>query len=83
VYMGLSGPAVAAHIHAPATTAQVAPPVLDFVFFNGGTYGSFGSVSGTTNITSDLLNNIIDGRAYMNFHTETNASGEIRGQLLR
>ena len=82
-YMGLSGPANAAHIHAPATTAQVAPPVLDFAEFNGGGYGSFGSVAGTTSITSDLLNNIIDGRSYMNFHTQTNASGEIRGQLLR
>jgi glucose/arabinose dehydrogenase/plastocyanin len=82
-YTGLSGPATGAQIHAPATTAQVAPALVDFAPFNGGGFGTFGSLTGTTNVTFDLLNNVIDGRAYLEFQTETNAAGEIRGQFSR
>jgi glucose/arabinose dehydrogenase len=83
VYGGLSGPAVGAHIHAPATATQTAGVVVDFDPFNGGSYGASGSLTGSTVLTPGVLANLIDGLGYVNFHTAAYGSGEIRGQILR
>lgn len=83
VYKDLSGTASAAHIHAPANTSGSAGIVLDFVTFNGGAYGAFGGVTGATPLTATIANYLIDGLAYINFHTGANPSGEIRGQIVR
>ena len=83
VYKDLTGPASGAHIHAPATASDTATIVLDFEPFNGGAYGMSGSVNGSTTLDPTILGHIIDGLSYINFHTITNGSGEIRGQIGR
>jgi Cu/Zn superoxide dismutase len=73
-FNGLTGNAVAAHIHQAAT----------------GTPGSVvlalcgpcqSPLSGTGNLTQAALDALEAGNAYVNVHTPTNGAGEIRGQL--
>jgi hypothetical protein len=73
-FTGLSGNAIAAHIHVGA--AGVAGPVrvpLCAPCSSG--------VTGTVTITADVLDAILNGRAYVNVHTPTNPAGEIRDQV--
>jgi glucose/arabinose dehydrogenase len=83
VYRGLSGIASDAHIHAPADASQTAGVVVGFTPFNGGAWGAFGRVTGTTNLTTTVANYLIDGLGYINFHTGAKPLGEIRGQIGR
>jgi glucose/arabinose dehydrogenase len=83
VYKDLSGPASDAHIHAPASASQTASVVVGFTPFNGGAWGAFGAVTGTTNLSATVANYLIDSLGYINFHTTANGSGEIRGQIAR
>ena len=46
-YSGLSGDAVAAHIHGPASAGETAGVLIDLAPFNGGAFGSSGSLSGS------------------------------------
>jgi hypothetical protein len=89
-----------AHIHGPATTAQTANIVLDFVpsmttVINAGTRtGTIVSatfdldnlpVSATGVLRVDpntLIQMLNSGQAYVNVHTVTNPTGELRGQLI-
>jgi CHRD domain-containing protein len=73
-FSGLTGNAIAAHIHVGA--AGVAGPVrvpLCAPCTSG--------VTGTSNITAEVLDAIMTGRAYVNVHTPTNPAGEIRDQV--
>jgi hypothetical protein len=73
-FSGLTGNAIAAHIHVGA--AGVAGPVrvpLCAPCTSG--------VSGTATITAEVLDAIMTGRAYVNVHTPTNPAGEIRDQV--
>jgi hypothetical protein len=73
-FNNLSGNAIAAHIHVGA--AGVAGPVrvpLCAPCSSG--------VTGTATITADVLDAILNGRAYVNVHTPTNPAGEIRDQV--
>jgi CHRD domain-containing protein len=73
-FSGLTGNAIAAHIHVGA--AGVAGPVrvpLCAPCTSG--------VSGTATITAEVLDAIMAGRAYVNVHTPTNPAGEIRDQV--
>jgi hypothetical protein len=73
-FSGLTGNAIAAHIHVGA--AGVAGPVrvpLCAPCSSG--------VSGTATITAEVLDAIMTGRAYVNVHTPTNPAGEIRDQV--
>jgi hypothetical protein len=73
-FSGLSGNAIAAHIHVAA--AGVAGPVrvpLCAPCSSG--------VTGTATIAADVLDAILNGRAYVNVHTPTNPAGEIRDQV--
>ena len=83
VYKGLSGPASDGHIHGPATASGNAGVVLGFGPFNGGSWSTAGSLTGSTSLTSAILGYLIDGLGYVNFHTAANPSGEIRGQIGR
>jgi hypothetical protein len=83
VYRGLSGPALDAHIHAPADKDASAGVALGLTPFNGGSFGASGSLTGSTNLYPTLLGYIIDGLSYVNWHTATNQAGEIRGQIER
>jgi CHRD domain len=71
---GLTGNAVAAHIHTGAT-ASAGPVAMALC-------GPCQSpLSGTGNLTPAALDAIQSGTAYVNVHTPTNTAGEIRGQL--
>ena len=81
-YSGLSGPATAAHIHGPAGPTQNGSVLIDLTPFNGGSFGTRGSLSGTTTLTPAQLLAVVDGLTYINFHTAAYPGGEIRGQIL-
>jgi len=71
---GLTGDAIAAHIHIAAR--GVAGPVV-VPLCTPCTSGA----TGTANITATMLDAIENDRAYVNVHTKTNPAGEIRGQV--
>ena len=71
---GLTGDAIAAHIHTGAA-GQAGPVVVPLC-------GPCQSpASGTANISDTVLAALESGGAYTNVHTPTNKAGEIRGQL--
>ena len=73
-FSGLTGDAVAAHIH-QAATGSAGSVVLALC-------GPCQSpMSGTGNLTQTALDALEAGDAYVNVHTPTNGAGEIRGQL--
>ena len=73
-FSGLTGNAVAAHIHTGATGSP-GPVVLALC-------GPCTSpLSGTGNLTEAALDALEAGGAYVNVHTPTNGPGEIRGQV--
>ena len=76
-YIGLSGPATAAHFHGPAAAganAGVAVPI--------GTNPASPS-TGSVTLTDAQIKDLEAGNWYANVHTEANKGGEIRGQLMR
>jgi hypothetical protein len=73
-FNGLTGNAIAAHIHVGAS--GVAGPVR-VPLCTPCTSG----VTGTATITAEVLDAIMTGRAYVNVHTPTNPAGEIRDQV--
>ena len=75
-YMGLTGPATAAHFHGPAAAganAGVAVPI-------GSPPAS--PVSNTVTLTDAQMKDLQAGKWYANVHTKANPAGEIRGQLM-
>ncbi|MBV9858683.1 MAG: CHRD domain-containing protein [Alphaproteobacteria bacterium] len=76
-YSGLTGPATAAHFHCPAdpgANAGVAVPIT----------GSLASpVQGSATVTEAQMNDLMNGKCYINIHTDQNKAGEIRGQVVR
>jgi hypothetical protein len=88
---GLSGPALASHIHLGPASAS-GPVIVGFVTgsvasgnITTGTIDLTQPVSnGTTSITGDSLKVLLNnGGAYTNVHTDLNRGGEIRGQIIR
>jgi CHRD domain len=76
-YMGLSGPATAAHFHGPAApgaNAGVAVPI--------GTNPT-SPITGSVTLTDAQMADLEAGRWYANVHTAENKGGEIRGQMMR
>jgi len=73
-FSSLSGPAVAAHVHVAArgTAGPVRVPLCA---------PCTSGVSGTANITAEVLDAIQTDRAYANVHTQQNPAGEIRDQV--
>ncbi len=76
-YMGLTGPATAAHFHGPADAGQ-----------NAGVAVPIGNnppspSSGTVTLTDAQMKDLEAGKWYANVHTADNKGGEIRGQLVR
>jgi hypothetical protein len=76
-YMGLTGPATAAHFHGPAAPGQNAGVVIPI-----GTNPPSPS-SGTVTLTDDQMKDLEAGKWYANVHTAANKGGEIRGQVLQ
>jgi hypothetical protein len=73
-FTGLSGNAIAAHIHI-ADRGKPGPVVVPLCA------PCTSGVSGTANINATVLEAIESDRAYVNVHTPTNPAGEIRGQV--
>ena len=74
VFSGLTGPAVAAHIHTgrPGDAGPIAVPLCS---------PCVNPENGTANVNAATLAAIQGGNAYVNIHTGMNAAGEIRGQV--
>jgi hypothetical protein len=81
-YGKLSAAATASHIHGPAPQGQNGPVLVGLDALNGGGYSTSGALSGTVQLSPDQLAAVVDGVTYINFHTSTKPSGEIRGQIL-
>ena len=76
-WASLTGPATAAHFHAPAAMGK-----------NAGVAVSFGNnpttpVSGTATLTDDQMKQLMAGDFYANVHTKEHPGGEIRGQMMK
>ena len=82
-YSGLSAVAIGAHIHGPATQEETAGVLIDLGPFNGGGFGTSGTLSGGVVLDNEQKAAILSGLTYVNIHTSAHPGGEIRGQILR
>ena len=73
-YSGLSGPAVAGHIHGPAAMGENAGPVIPFKKLKS-------PIKGSAVLTDAQAADLEAGKYYVNVHTAANKDGEIRGQI--
>jgi Cu/Zn superoxide dismutase len=73
-YEGLTGPAVAAHIHGPAEPGANAGVVVPFA-------NAASPITGTATLTDAQAAELKAGKYYVNIHTAANKGGEIRGQI--
>lgn len=75
-YTGLSGPATAAHIHAPAAKGANAGVAVPFK-------STAAPITGASILTPEQQDALVNGQSYVNVHTAANPGGEIRGQIAR
>jgi glucose/arabinose dehydrogenase/plastocyanin len=80
-YSGLTGPAILAHIHGPATAAVPATVLINLAPYNGGAFNTNGTLSGKVTLTDLQRSYLLQGLLYVNIHTAQNTGGEIRGQI--
>lgn len=80
-YAGLGGPAIMAHIHGAATAAETGGIIIDLEPFNGGAFGTSGTLAGSVVLTPEQKAVLLSGLSYVNIHTDANQGGEIRGQI--
>lgn len=74
---GLGSAATLAHVHGPAAPGANAGILITLTE----TGGTSGSVSGSGTIVAGQIANFLSGLMYLNIHTMTNGTGEIRGQI--
>ena len=75
-YSDLTGPATAAHFHAPAPVGKSSGVEIPIK-------GSITSpIKGEATLTDAEAKNLTDGMTYFNVHTAANKGGELRGQVL-
>ena len=73
-YIGLTGPATAAHFHGPAMAGANAGVVVPFT-------SPVSPIEGKATLTEAQVADLMAGKWYANVHTAANPGGEIRGQL--
>jgi hypothetical protein len=49
--------------------------------YNGGAFGSSGALSGSVQLTPQQRDALLRGQTYINFHTDANGAGELRGHI--
>jgi glucose/arabinose dehydrogenase/plastocyanin len=82
-YKDLLSTATVAHIHGPASSAGSAGVLIDLIpYHNGRTTNTFGSFSGTVNLTPNIYTQLVDRLTYVNVHSTNYPAGEIRGQII-
>ena len=74
----LSGPPVAMHFHGPAAVGEPAGVALGI---DGFPSTAAGSHNGNATLTEAQEMELLDGKWYLNIHTQQNQGGEIRGQV--
>ncbi|WP_235296260.1 CHRD domain-containing protein [Portibacter marinus] len=79
VVSNTSGPVTGAHLHqAPEGMDGGVILNLTNLYENGGIF----TYQATENFASEIGTPILDGNVYINYHTEANPSGELRGQVV-
>jgi len=78
-YMGLTGPATAAHFHGPAKPGVAAGVLVPIP--KGG--ADVSPIIGSATLTDDQATALNTGMMYFNVHTAANPAGEIRGQVVK
>jgi Cu/Zn superoxide dismutase len=79
---GLSGPITACHIHnaAPGVNGPVVRALT--ADLRGNTAVGLWTAADAEPLTSTLIDELLKGNLYINFHTAANPGGEIRGQVV-
>jgi hypothetical protein len=77
-YMGLTGPATAAHFHGPAAAGANAAPVVPIA-----PTALASPIKGDTTLTDAQAADLDAGKWYFNVHTAAHGPGEIRGQVMK
>ena len=77
-FSGLTGPATAAHIHAPGAVGVNAGVAIPF---DGVPASASGEIKGSKVLTDAQIADLDGGKFYVNIHTANNKGGEIRGQV--
>jgi len=77
-FIGLSGPLTGVHFHGPAGPGEAAGLLLDI----GTASGFRGPLAGRATLNNELIRSLAAGQWYINLHTDLNAPGELRGQLV-
>jgi hypothetical protein len=75
-YSNLTGPATMAHFHGPAEAGKNAGVVIPIMPVASPSEGS-------ATLTDAQAKDLLDGKMYINVHTEQNKGGEIRGQVTK
>jgi len=73
-YEGLSGPSIGAHIHGPAEPGENAGVLIPFE-------NTQSPITGSATLGQDEAQALMDGKLYVNIHSEQHPGGELRGQL--
>ncbi len=75
-YSGLTGPAIAAHIHGPAPSGGNAGVMIGFA-------DAASPIEGSTTLDESKEKAVLAGHTYVNIHTDAHPGGEIRGLVRR
>ena len=81
-YAGLSGVAVASHIHGPAPASGASGVLIDLAPYKGDGFNTNGTLSGSVTLTPVQKAHLLTGKTYINVHTPAHPGGEIRGQIV-
>jgi hypothetical protein len=77
-FSGITSGATAAHIHGPAAVGAIGPVLVPLTV----PQAASGSVTGTANMTSPQMNDMLNGMTYVNIHSNDFPDGELRAQIV-